>query len=60
MRKEFEADEEEAKRLIGQDTVREEVVLQDREQMRVSRQADNGPETTAPEAGSRKTLRGHK
>jgi circadian clock protein KaiC len=60
MRKEFEAEEEEAKRLIGEDAAREEVIGKDRDHMRASRQADNGPDTDAPAGGSRKAMRGRK
>ena len=43
LRKEFEAEEEEAKRMIGQEKTRDEVLRQDRERMGLSRRADNGP-----------------
>jgi circadian clock protein KaiC len=43
MRKEYEAEEEEAKRMIGEDQTRNDVFRQDREKMAVSRQADAKP-----------------
>jgi circadian clock protein KaiC len=46
MRKEFEAEEEESKRIIAEDETRSEVVCHDRQKMAVSRQADGKPTTT--------------
>jgi circadian clock protein KaiC len=43
MRKEFEAEEEEAGRLVTEETTRETIRVQDREAMGRSRRADNGP-----------------
>jgi hypothetical protein len=60
MRKEFEAEEEEAKRVIGEDAAREAALEEDRERMRVSRKGDNGPDTPERSPGSRRTLRGRK
>ncbi len=57
LRKDFEAEEEEAKRVIGQEKARGEGVRQDRERMATSRQADNEPqdnEQTGRSARSRK------
>ena len=57
LRKDFEAEEEEAKRVIGQEKARGEGVRQDRERMATSRQADNEPqdkEPTGQSARSRK------
>lgn len=40
LRKEYEAEEEEAKRIIGEEQTRSDVLRQDREKMAVTRQAD--------------------
>ena len=49
MRKEFEAEEEENKRIIGEEEVRDDILRQDRQRMAVSRRADtktlNGKQT---------------
>jgi circadian clock protein KaiC len=47
MRKEFEAEDEEASRRAAEATTRETVVEQNREAMGRSRRADNGPKVTA-------------
>jgi circadian clock protein KaiC len=47
MRKEFEAEQEEAQRVIDQDQTRNEVVRQDRQRMAVSRRADTLQTTKA-------------
>ncbi len=60
LRKELEAEEEESKRIIGQEQLREETIRQDRERMGASRRADNGPEAAEPPARSRKTPGGRK
>ena len=54
LRKDFEAEEEEAKRVIGQEKARGEGVRQDRERMAASRQADNEPQSTVRAARPRK------
>jgi circadian clock protein KaiC len=41
MRKEYEAEEEEAKRIIGEEQSRNDVIGQDKDKMAVSRQADD-------------------
>jgi hypothetical protein len=51
MRKEFEAEDEEAKRIIGQEHTSQQVVEQDREEMGRSRKSD----TNETPARSRKT-----
>ncbi len=58
LRKEFEADEEEAKRVIDQLQSREETNRQDREGMGVSRQVDSALKDAEPSARPRKTARG--
>jgi circadian clock protein KaiC len=60
LRKEFEAEEEEAKRIIGQEQARDEVVREDRQRMALSRQAENGAEAQGPHARPRKTTGGRK
>jgi circadian clock protein KaiC len=54
LRKEFEAEEEEAKRLLAQELLSEDVIRQDRERMALSRQADNGDQATRTPGRSRK------
>ena len=56
MRKEFEAEDEEAKRIIGQEHTSQQVVEQDREKMGRSRKSD----TNETPARSRKTPRSRK
>ena len=56
MRKEFEAEDEEAKRIIGQEHTSQQVVEQDREKMGRSRKSD----TNETPAHSRKTPRSRK
>ena len=53
LRKEFEAEEEEAKRVISQEKARAEVVRQDRERMASSRKAGEGVSTVEPGVRSR-------
>ena len=48
LRKEFEAEEEESQRILGEEQTRDEVIRQDRERMKTSRKADNGDEAAAP------------
>jgi circadian clock protein KaiC len=60
MRKEFEAEEEEVKRVINQDNTRDDVLRQDRQRMRTSRQADNGPERVEAPVRPRKTSGGRR
>lgn len=55
IRKEFEAELEEAQRVIGQEKTREELIRLERERMGMSRGAENGMETGTPPARSRKT-----
>jgi len=55
LRKEFEAEAEEAKRVIGQEKAREELIRVDRDRMGISRRADNGMKTGTPPVRSRKT-----
>ena len=53
MRKEFDAEEEEANQIASQERVRIETIRQDRERMRESRQADRVPESsTARHSGN--------
>ncbi len=56
LRKEFEAEEEEAKRVIDQLQSREETNRQDREGMGISRQVDSTLKDAEPAARPRKTL----
>ena len=56
MRKEFEAEDEEAKRIIGQEHTSQQIVEQDREKMGRSRKSD----TNETPARSRKTPRSRK
>ena len=49
MRKEFEADEEEAVSLVEQEQTKEELLQQDREEMARSRQADNAEAPANPD-----------
>ncbi len=64
LRKDFEAEEEEAKRVIGQEKARGEGVRHDRERMAESRQADDetahAPKRTARSAQPRKQAAGGK
>ncbi|HEU5182815.1 MAG TPA: circadian clock protein KaiC [Candidatus Polarisedimenticolia bacterium] len=53
LRKEFEAEEEEAKRVIGQERARAEVIRKDRDRMAASRKADEGVSTVEPGPRSR-------
>jgi circadian clock protein KaiC len=48
MRREFAVQEEEAKKIVGQDKEHEELVRLNREQMATSRQADNGAQEIKP------------
>jgi circadian clock protein KaiC len=57
LRKEFEAEQEESKRVIGQERARADVLVADRERMEKSRRADQGSRTADP-AGSRKARTG--
>jgi len=60
LRKEFEAEEEIARRVIAQQITREEVVEQDRRRMEKSRQADNGEETVKHRVRLRNSARGRR
>jgi len=57
LRKEFEAELEESKRIIGQKRARADVLVADRERMGKSRRTDQGSRTDDP-AGSRKARTG--
>jgi circadian clock protein KaiC len=54
LRKEFEAEEGEAKLLSGESVVREDILRHDRERMAISRQAGDGARSAAPRARSRR------
>ena len=56
LRKEFEAEETETKREIGQEKSRDEVMQRDREHMETSRKADSGGDTREPNPRARKPL----
>jgi len=58
MRKEFEAEEEEANRIITQAIGREDTIQVDRERMAASRHTDEGRETTKASARSRRSSGG--
>jgi len=60
LRKEFEAEEETARRGIVQQVTREEVVEQDRRRMGKTRQADNGEETVKNRVRLRHSARGRR
>jgi circadian clock protein KaiC len=57
LRKEFEAEQEESKRVIGQERARADALVADRERMGKSRRTDQGSRTADP-AGSRKARTG--
>jgi circadian clock protein KaiC len=57
LRKEFEAEQEESKRIIGQERARADVLVADRERMGKRRRTDPGSRTADP-AGSRKARTG--
>jgi circadian clock protein KaiC len=52
LRKDFEAEQEEATRIIEQEAIRAEAVLADRKRMARSRKADNGSPNAQPTAAS--------
>jgi circadian clock protein KaiC len=54
LRKEFEAEEAEANRLIGQQESRAQILREDRERMSKSRRADDSPARPGKSAGRRK------
>jgi circadian clock protein KaiC len=60
LRKEFEAEEEIAGRVIAQQITREKVVEQDRRRMEKSRQADNGEEPVKHPVRLRNSARGRR
>ncbi len=60
LRKEFEAEAEEARRVIGDEKTREEVTRQDRERMRSSRKADAGANAGDRPARPRKIQEGRR
>jgi circadian clock protein KaiC len=55
LRKEFEVEEVEALRVIGQQEAREDILVRDRQRMTRSRQADDGNGTTESPSRARKT-----